>query len=260
MSYPTSVEFEKNSDNLKAVKASLKQLERLHKDQIRSSGDWKTPERVSPPVATLRRLQLLSVGILTEATLRKVIVDPTGFNEAERAIIWGKSSQSDRWLSAIELSYRRHFNVPIHIGLDQNSLDAHTSTQLQETNSLVRDSLQPVIEDRNKLAHGQWRWQLKSRKENEFLVESRDLSRFDYCQIKAMTELVTSIGKLIQLLVVSEPTFQRDYSAIQVQLSKHRAVLVDSPYQEFCAGLVRQKSADPLENNAEAEMVEPRPI
>lgn len=242
MAYPTSVEFSKNSENLKEIKASLTQLERLHKEQIRASGDWKNPERTSAPVATIRRLHLLTVGIMAEATLRKLIVDPTGFNDAERSIIWGKTRQSDRWLSAIELSYRRHFNVPIHIGLD-TALVVETATQLLETKSLVTGSLNPVIEDRNRIAHGQWTWQLKSRKENEFLVESRNLSRYDYCQIKAMTELVSSIGKLIHLLVVSEPTFQRDYSAIQSRLDRHRRALIDSPYKNFCATLAKGKDS-----------------
>lgn len=249
MAYPSSIEFSKNSENLHEIKASLTQLERLHKDQIRVSGDWKSPGRTSPSVATLRRLHLLTVGILAEATLRKLVVDPTGFNDAERSIIWGKRSQSERWLSAIELSYRRHFSVPIHVKLS-DALPAHTAVQLLETNSLVADSLQPVIEDRNKIAHGQWRWQLKSRKENEFLVNSHDLSCFDYCQIKAMTQLVANIGDLIHLLVVSEPTFQRDYSAIQGQLARHRASLSVSPYETFCANLVKGKAATLLPTGA----------
>ena len=96
------------------------------------------------------------VGLLAEAHLRKIVSDPDGFNVKEQKLLSQESGQLDRWLRAVELAFRRHYAVPIHLEITVSTTAAGVPSQHAKLNSLLRNDLGAVIQDRNKLAHGQW--------------------------------------------------------------------------------------------------------
>jgi hypothetical protein len=107
---PADHPFRKHSANLVAVKKGLVQLERLHRNAIRV-GDRAAVDAVA-------RFHMLAVGLMAEARLRKILWDPTGFNDRERRLLL-RETQMNRWEAAVEYAFRRHYSVPVHRELDE---------------------------------------------------------------------------------------------------------------------------------------------
>ncbi|MEU8253335.1 hypothetical protein AB0C06_03580 [Micromonospora inaquosa] len=233
--FKTSPEFEKHSENLAAIQRGLVQVERAHKQAIRSNDQAATD--------TLARLHMLMLGMSAEARLRKVIADPNGFNDRERQIIWRVSNQADRWLEAVEMAFRRHYAVLMHLPVDEASLGLPTFIRFQEVQCLLSGDLRPVTEDRNKTAHAQWAWRLKSRKENDFLSDPAP-APLNYCAIESRKKLIGIVGELVHLLVVSQPGFDRHYAALMKRLDESRLGLDGAEYPKLVAQLrARKKSS-----------------
>jgi hypothetical protein len=98
-------------------------------------------------------------------------------------------------------------------------------SQYSAINSLLRDDLAPIIEDRNKLAHAQWRWLLNSR---ETAFTGPAAAALNYLALQRRGAVITHLAALIHALVVSEPTFHRDYSFLYNAISQARAT-IDGP-------------------------------
>lgn len=227
--YKTTREFRMHSENLAEVRKGLTQVERGHKQAIRQG----QPAALS----VYRRLHSLMIGILAEASLRKIVTDPNGFNDSERQFIWRNGSQIDRWLTAVEFAYRRHYSVLIHRPLDEQSLGVQDFGRYSVVKTLLTQDLAPVIEDRNKTAHGQWAWHLKSQKDNEFKSDPAAPEPANYTVLWSQSTLIQKISQLVYVLAVSERTFDRDYQRLVSEIYLAQAGLRGSDYGRFAASL-----------------------
>lgn len=196
---PKSHIYRRLSQNLRAAERGLIQVERIHRNAIRRND--------KPAVEFAERMHQLMVGMNAEAALAKIVNDPAGFNDKERALVL-RGSQIERWEKAVELAFRRHYKVPVHLEIDRSTVDARSAERFSEVTKILADDLAAVIEDRNKIAHAQWVWLLKS-KRNE--VRGPAPAPLNYTAIRARSKAIKAIAGLINDLVVSEPTFQRDY-------------------------------------------------
>lgn len=200
--------FRKHSDNLRAVRLGLTQAERAHKDAIRR-GDASATEFAG-------RMHQIMIGLLAEAELRKIISDPDGFNSKEQSLLGQERSQLNRWLRAVEFAIRRHYAVPLHLEIDDAHTTAGMTTQYNAIVGILKGDLEPIIGDRNKLAHAQWKWLLNAQETSFTSLASAPLN---YLESKLRGDMIVRIAGLIHALVVSEPTFQRDYSQIYGEIS-----------------------------------------
>lgn len=229
--FPTSVEFGRHTENLNAVAAALTQIERAHKRSIRDGDE--------PAEHALRKVHTLLLGVYAEARLRKILTDPTGFNNRERELIWLKASQGDRWLAAVDFAVRRHYQVLAHQSLE-DVLPVDIVQRIGDVNGLLETDLEPIITDRNRLAHGQWVWQLKSRKENEF-VSNPSSYDLNYTALRARFKLIDFIGRLVGVLCVSEPTFNRDFDLLMKKIGETKQDLGGDGYAELVSQLRRPR-------------------
>lgn len=247
MSYPSSAEFRKHSQNFAAVKAELTQIELLHKQSIRAGKE--------PEIRSMRRTHTLYLGIYAEAKLRKILSDPTGFNESEREALWHVSDQYSRWVSAVQLAFRRHYSVLFHLPLNEYTLGVSVSSRADQVIQLLAEYVKPVIEVRNKLAHGQWVWQLKSRSEGQFVQNSTNYDS-NYTTTVSTHAVIETVGNLVHILAVSEPTFDRDYDSLMKQLDAARSGLDGQSYGDFVKELRgRRRSSSSSANQARPTQV-----
>ena len=217
--------YRKHADNARLVVKGLTQAERAHKMAIRGG------QQVAIDFAA--RIHHMTVGLLAEALLRKLVADPAGFNARERLLLSQERSQLNRWMRAVELAFRRHYVVPIHpihLDIDGSSTTAIVTGQYTSLIDLLQKNLAGVIEDRNDIAHGQWAWVLNS-KESGFTGPAPPL--LNYRAIEARSKLVRVIAELIGDLIVSEPTFVRDYQRRFKQVQHLRTSLEGTDYPQL---------------------------
>ena len=230
---PPDHDFRKHTDNLRAVKAGVIQAERTHKDAIRR-GDLPATEYSA-------RMHQLMIGLLAEAELRQIVSDPGGFNDKESGLIRDERSKELQWKRAVELSIRRHYAVPIHLDITDLNTATGVGAQYESTIDLLENDLSAVIGDRNKLAHAQWKWHLNS-KETSFLSGAAP-SPLNYLASRYTGQVITLIARLVYALVVSEPTFQRDYAEITSDITSTRLQLqaAGRDYASFVTVLREQR-------------------
>ncbi len=220
--YASSPEFSKHSENLREVESGLRQVELLHKRAIREKRDAAIP--------TLSRLQYLTIGMMAEARLRKIVADPMGFNDRERQLIRQARSQVDQWVSVVDFAFRRQYAVPIHLEMHASGIADTYKAQHALINTLLLEDLAPVVEDRNKIAHAQWAWLLNS-KETSF--KGAAPGHLNYSALFARSTMIRAIGSLASSLVLSEPTFQRDYDKNVAEINRAKTQIDGSGYEDF---------------------------
>jgi len=225
-SLPADHPFRRHSENLRAVKAGLTQAERGHKDAIRR-GDAAATDFTG-------RVHQLMIGLLAEAQLRKIISDPDGFNAKEQQLLGQERSQLDRWQRSVEFALRRHYAVPLHLEIDDANTAAGVTAQYNTIADILKNDLEPIIGDRNKLAHAQWAWLLNS-KESAFIGPAP--TPLNYLASKWRGDMIAAIADLVHALVVSEPTFQRDYARIYSQIAAIQADINGTGYPDFVVAL-----------------------
>lgn len=231
-SLPVDHPFRKHSENLRAVKAGLTQAERAHKDAIRR-GDTASTDFTG-------QIHQFMIGLLAEAQLRKIISDPDGFNAKEQHLLGQERSQLDRWQRSVEFAIRRHYAVPLHLELDDANTAAGVTAQANTIADILQNELKPVIGDRNKFAHAQWKWLLNS-KESAFIGPAS--APLNYLASRRRGDMIARIAALVHALVVSEPTFQRDYARIYGQIAAIKADINGTDYPNFVLELRSRRRA-----------------
>ncbi|MFF3122636.1 hypothetical protein ACFVRD_09745 [Streptomyces sp. NPDC057908] len=219
---PADHPFRKHSQNLSALISGLRQAERMHKQVIRQ-GD-------APAVAFSRRMHSLMVGMIAEARLRKIIYDPQGFNGRERKLIARSKSQIERWKAAVDFAFRRQYAVPMHLEIRDSSVDPTIISRYEIILDMLEDDLKPIIEGRNKTAHGQWVWELNN-PETEF--KGRAENPLNYLAILRRGEMIDSLAEMVHILIVSEPAFQRDFDRLYGKVIATRRIIDGNDYPQF---------------------------
>jgi hypothetical protein len=219
---PTDHPYRKHTENARLVAKGLTQAERAHKAAIAGG------QRVAIDYAA--RVHHMTVGLLAEALLRKLATDPAGFNARESQLLSQERSQLSRWKRAVELSFRRHYAIPIHLDIEPSSAGSAVASQYASIVDLLNGELAEIIEDRNKIAHGQWAWVLNSR---ETAFTGPAPQPMNYRAIEARSKLVREIAELIEDLIVSEPTFVRDYQRRFHRIQQLTGTLGGSDYPDL---------------------------
>lgn len=219
---PADHPFRRHSQNLGALISGLRQAERIHKQMIR--------RRDAPGVEFSRRMHSLMVGMIAEARLRKIIHDPQGFNERELKLISASKSQIDRWKSAVDFAFRRQYAVPMHLEIRDSSADPTVISRHGIIIDMLDGDLKPIIEGRNKTAHGQWVWELNN---NETQFKGLAGESMNYLAISRRGDIINNLAEIVHVLIVSEPAFQRDFDRLYGEVSATRREIDGNDYPEF---------------------------
>ena len=183
-------------------------------------------------------LYALLLGAWAECRLNKLVYEPQGFNDGTRDDIRFEKTQLNKWKKAVELAFRGQYGIP----KAQLSTVLPHSAKARYTDLLemLEDDLGPVIELRNKLAHGQWVYPLNS-EGNDIAQEQMEALRAEnllHLQIKK--KLLESLSAAIHDLVVSKPTFERDFDEHFRSIVENRRNLKNRDYKTWAENM-RQK-------------------
>ena len=185
------------------------------------------------------RLYALLLGTWAECRLRKLMYEPQGFIDTERETIQTESTQLKQWQKAVEVAFRRQYKIPKAV-LSADILPNSAYTRYDTLSEMLTSDLGSIIELRNKLAHGQWHYPLNS-EGNDIAQEQMDALRIEnLLSLQFKKTLLESLSSAIHDLVVSKPTFERDFDNHFRAISETQRNLKNRDYKKWAEGM-RQK-------------------
>jgi hypothetical protein len=187
-------------ENLREVKRAASAVERPIKLAIRERDELRE--------TVLTKLYALLVAAKLECRLQKLLYQPDGFSESQRQFVLQEDSQLARWLRAVDVGFRFQYGVQT---VNQQSLGFAAWSQYDALSELIETELKPIIELRNKLAHGQWRFTLNSAATDVIADQMRELKRLNFTNIRLKSALADYICDAIHELVVARDARARNF-------------------------------------------------
>lgn len=186
------------------------------------------------------RLYALLLGAWTENRLKKLLFENNGFSPAERSRVVALETQLEQWKKVVELAFRKHYQAP-YAELSDSTLPFSAFARYRSLMELLENDLRPIIEVRNKLAHGQWVYPLNSEgtdvEQNKYqLLNNENLPSLQYKK-----SLISSLSDIVHDLVVSLPTFERDFDKNYKRITNTRSNLRIRSYDGYVRLLVRKR-------------------
>lgn len=186
-------------ENLRSIDRAIGQVELLAKEAIRK-------DRL-PMIDALLRTHLLLLGAWTECRLKKLLYEQNGFNAAEREAVRAKGTQLERWATTIDIGFKRRYGVE---NFSINTLRHTAFNRYAALQSALSNDIGPVIELRNKLAHGQWYYLLTNDEDAIAQKAMAQINTSNLLSSKFKLQIVGFIANLVHDLVVST-AFERDF-------------------------------------------------
>lgn len=189
--------------------ANLQEIDRAM-DKVARSLRTFVSQNDEISVSAFIRLYALMLGAWAECRLRKLVYEPHGFNSDERELILAESTQLRQWQKAVELAFRRQYNIP-KASLSASVLPHSAYARFDTLSRMLEKDLGSTIELRNKLAHGQWVYPLNSNCDDVAQEQMNALRVESLLSLQFKKTLLESLSSAIHDLVVSKPTFERDF-------------------------------------------------
>lgn len=187
-----------------------------------------------PGSSALTKTYALTLAVKVECRLQKLVYEPN-VSAAERETVLAPPQHVERWHAAVELGLRNHWaNRPGD--LSQLSLGHDIHARYQTLTAAIEDDLRPIIELRNKLAHGQWVFPLTE--SNEVAVEQkRTLEREQALSLGLKSRILDDLADVIHDLVVSRHAFESSFERQFRDLTLLRGELAERRFKNFEAKL-----------------------
>jgi hypothetical protein len=211
-------------ENMRSVGSALKQVSRQVKLAIKS----EDPDSLR----SFKPLYILLSGVWAECRLQKLLYE-AGVQQNIRDAVGAESTQLDKWSALVRLAFRQHYSVPATKDLDSSTLGFTPNARMSEILDILNNELRLVMEVRNKLAHGQWVYPLNS---DNTQVESDKydlIHNTPYLGFSFRRKAVGHLCDIIHLLVVSRPTFERDFDKKHRLLSAARDRINNYDYAQW---------------------------
>jgi len=185
------------------------------------------------------RLYAFLLGAWAETRLGKLLLERAGFSSSERRKVLEERRQLDQWNKAVDIAFRKHFRIP-RAKLEPPNIphtESHRYLSLKET---IDIHLKPVISVRNKLAHGQWIYPLNCDASNVEQEKYNLINKENLLSLQFKYSIVKTLADIIHDLVVSPPTFDRDFDQRFNRLMNTVNNLNHRSYDEYTESLIKK--------------------
>ena len=235
--------YEFHVANLHAIEIALDKVALTLREAI-AKNDFKA----MPPFMRLYALLLAS---WAECRLSKLLYEPNGFSNIERSGIALRETQIERWMAIIEVAFRKHYNIPNAV-LSINTLPHSAWSKYESVIQLVDVDLRPIIELRNKLAHGQWVFPLNDEGNDVSQAQMDALRLENLLSLQFKKSLITSLADIVNDLIVSRPTFERDFDQHFLLIVQTKRNLAKRSYQVYVSNMQEKYERGKIKKNNNA--------
>ena len=220
-------------ENLRELQHAIAQTARLEKAEIASRNPQKS-------LRSLLRLYSFLLGTWAECRLQKLLHEQYGFADSDRGNVLEADTQLEQWQRTVDLAFRKHHKIP-KAALDVRVLDVSHAARRQALHSVLSHELKIIIEIRNKLAHGQWKYPLNN---DGTAVEPKKYNLIERENLQSLQFKYALLGHLadaVHDLVVSSATFQRDFDGHFRRLEQVRKNISIKNYDDYERLLVESR-------------------
>lgn len=175
-----------------------------------------------------------------EVCVLKLAYEPNAFTEKEIADILSVSTLENKWITALNVSFCRAYNIKYTNDCDiiESKLPFTHSSRYSALLDLIKNDLVQSIEVRNKIAHGQWLYAFTNDLKNFSQETTKKLRTENIVQIQLRMKLLKSLAKIINDLVVSPKTFIRDFDNHYSNIVQHRNNLHKREYSKYKESMI----------------------
>jgi hypothetical protein len=196
--------------NLREVEHGFAQIGRQLRRAL-ADGDPAT-------VSALTKAYALTLAVKVECRLAKLIYEPN-LDASDREALLMVGNHVERWQAAVKLGLTKHWSTRGE-ELTELSLGHDVYARYQTLRAAIDDDLRPLIELRNKLAHGQWVYPLLEVSNEIAVPQKRALENEQALSLSLKGRLLDSLADVVHDLVVSrtafESSFERRYRSLLV--------------------------------------------
>ncbi|WP_140985768.1 hypothetical protein [Asticcacaulis tiandongensis] len=226
--------------NLREVSNALRNLLRALNASL-SSGETQTS-------SALLKTCILLLGAWSENRLNKLLYEPNGFSSAERDQLTSCRTQIGTWKSAIEIGFRKRYKIP-NAPLD-TALQLTPRSYYQALTAALDNELNPIIEMRNKLAHGQWVQPLNN-KNTDFSQDMRlKINNENAHTIKCKFRMLEIMAQMIHDLVTGNGAFERDIDKHFQKFENAKRDIMGRNYVEWVTSMQAKYKRGKIKRNS----------
>jgi len=146
-----------------------------------------------------------------EVSMDLILHSANKLTEAERKSIVACRREIDRWNLCLDLCFAKHYLTGKKRSLTKINLGPTAFYRFQELKAILKDYIDPYIEIRNRLAHGQWMIAINSEgsgKNQDLTTRLMVLSKKELLLVKMM---VKNFVNLVNVLACSKNEFEKKY-------------------------------------------------
>jgi len=220
-------------ENLKSLEIAIKSTALSTRKSI--------SEQNNNSIRSFVRLYAFLIGAWAETRLGKLLLERTGFSKNERKEVLREHTQLDQWNKVVEMAFRKHFRVP-RAKLEPPNIPHTVSRRYLSLKETIEVHLSPVILVRNKLAHGQWIYPLNSDASNVEQGKYILINKENLLSLQFKSRIVKTLADIIHDLVVSPPTFDRDFDQRFNLLVSTVNNLNNRSYDKYRESLIEKRS------------------
>ena len=218
-------------ENLRGLDKAILEIEFVTKQSIRSGNSRDSLE-------SFKRIYAFLIAAWAETRLNKLLCETHTFSNSAISILRNQNSQLNTWLKAVELAFKHHHNLTGET-LTQDNIGRIHFDRFEALKNILQNELKAVIEVRNKLAHGQWLYQLNSRSTNLSIDIHHALNNENHLSLMFKFQIIKNLSDIVHDLIMSLPTFERDFNNIFNKLTTAQTNLVNRDYEDYVQQLVR---------------------
>ncbi len=167
-------------------------------------------EQNTHAIASFVRLFSFLIGAWAETRLAKLLFEKNGITVDDRNTILSQPTQLECWHKSVEIAFRRKYGIPV-APLSETTLSHATYARYTSLVDILNSHLRAIIEIRNKLAHGQWVYPLNNEGNDVETEKYNNLRQENLLALQFKQKLISYLVYIIHDLIVSLPTFERDF-------------------------------------------------
>jgi hypothetical protein len=215
--------------NLQAIGSTLTQVALSAKLAIR--------QRRHKELSFHNKLYCLLLGAWAEVRLQKLLNDTGGFSKTDLKIINAEDKQFSKWRKCIEIAFQHKYQCAL------DKLPKTASMRFDLIVKYMNDHLEPIIRIRNRLAHGQWIYVFNSDLTDIEQNALQYLNQQNILTLQFKMDLLDAIAKLIHDLVVSKPTFERDFDSHCRKIDSIESNIRSRSYKAYVQSLLKRQES-----------------